>query len=478
MIHFNHTAIDAVSIPKVVAEQLLAAPGACVKVYLYGLLRASAQPEQIAQELEISKEELFEALEFLEKAGLTAVEVTGGTHIVYRQKKEEKEPLDQALYQDGEFNHMLQALFSDRELSYRDYKTCYECIDVYGLPKQVLLMLIECCINASKVGNRVPIAYIKEKAKEWSKAGIVTIDLAQQRIEEEKNARGGARAILRCLKINRLPTEEEEKLYDKWEREWGFSFAAIKAATAATTKAQYPTMKYLDGVLKNLHRDGRLSEGSVKEHFLSTEQIDDKIKELLKIISAPRLTVSPEYRKKYLRWKEMGYGEEEITFAFVYASAEGRGSVEYADMLLAGWNARGLRTAEEIKRYLNERAARKRRVARMLETAGVKKAVARADEEFYERFTERYGMNEEIVLFAAQRAYGAPAPLRAMDKMLRRWSERNVTTLAQAQSEDEVFRAGFGRTQAGDTLERSYAPGELEAKIRDPLAEMMGENNE
>ena len=62
MIHFNHTAIDVVSIPRVAAERLLAAPGVCVKVYLYGLLRASAQPEQIAQELEISKEELFEAL--------------------------------------------------------------------------------------------------------------------------------------------------------------------------------------------------------------------------------------------------------------------------------------------------------------------------------------------------------------------------------------------------------------------------------
>ena len=63
MIHFNHTAIDAVSIPKVVAEQLLAAPGACVKVYLYGLLRASAQPEQIAQELELPREEVVFAMD-------------------------------------------------------------------------------------------------------------------------------------------------------------------------------------------------------------------------------------------------------------------------------------------------------------------------------------------------------------------------------------------------------------------------------
>ena len=79
---------------------------------------------------------------------------------------------------------MLQALFTDRELSYQEYQVFYECIDVYGLPKPVVLMLAEYMITLSRAKNRVSIAAIRDKAREWAREGVDTIERAQERMEE------------------------------------------------------------------------------------------------------------------------------------------------------------------------------------------------------------------------------------------------------------------------------------------------------
>lgn len=159
-------------------------------------------------------------------------------------------------YPDREFNETLQALFSDRELSYSDYKVFYEILEVYGLSRPVILLLAEYCINTNRKGNRVSVSYIRQVAKAWAQEGIDTIEHAQMHMAALAETAGGAREVLRLLKINRPATDSEQELYQKWEKEWGFSFAAIKAACAATTSARYPSMKYLDGILKNMRQGG------------------------------------------------------------------------------------------------------------------------------------------------------------------------------------------------------------------------------
>lgn len=77
---------------------------------------------------------------------------------------------------------------------------------------------------------------------------------------------------------------------------------------AATTNAQYPTLKYLDGILKNLYQQGCLSSVQVQEYFALNEKLDEQIKEVLRALSYARLTVSQEQRNRYLKFIRMGFG--------------------------------------------------------------------------------------------------------------------------------------------------------------------------
>ena len=59
-------------------------------------------------------------------------------------------------------------------------------------------------------------------------------------------------------------------------------------------------------------------------------------------------------------WQSFGYGAEIVRMAYEKTvSATNEPSVPYTNAILERWNAEGLRTAEEIRSYLEEQEAKK-----------------------------------------------------------------------------------------------------------------------
>ena len=105
--------------------------------------------------------------------------------------------------------------------------------------------------------------------------------------------------------------------------------------------------------------------------------------------------------------------------------------------------------------------------------AGVKKRITRADEALYQKFLD-YGFGEDVIAFAASCAYGAASPLKAMDAILSRWKQAGAMSLTAAKEQNEQFRAGYQKKAGAPSIdERAYAPGELDAKVYDPIEEIL-----
>ena len=73
--------LDVVSVPRFALETLLQKNESSIRVYLYGLVRGSAAPEQMAGELSLSRAQVLEALEQLEAALADAQKQTVSTLI-------------------------------------------------------------------------------------------------------------------------------------------------------------------------------------------------------------------------------------------------------------------------------------------------------------------------------------------------------------------------------------------------------------
>lgn len=474
MIQFS--SLQMLAVPQWAAEELLKAPAACSKLYLYGLLRPSAQDtEQISAETGLSTKEVLEGLETLKNLMLVSDEEDSSQY-VYRTEAPLREEQDASVYDNMDFNMQLQALFSDRILSMKDYATFYECKEVYGMPETVVLLLAEDCIKNHRAKNRLPMSYIRKIGQEWAAESVNTVKLAAAKMESRQSEKEGAQDVLRLLGLRRHPSEEEEKLYQKWVKVWGFSFGGIHAAMAATTAASHPTMKYLDSILKDLYSKGLVTQDMVTRHFITAEQADDTIKRLLARMGIPRRAVTDEQRRFYSRWRTMGFTDREILYAGSMAGSRGYGTFDYADKLLTGWRMKNLIKLEEIQELIRHDEARKTAAEALLARAGIEKNVTRTDIERCERMRKKYGFSDEIMLYAAECAYGYSSPMKAIETILAGWQSAGVKNLAQAKDEHQRHRAkatAVGAKAATRFDDRSYTREELDARIKDPLKELM-----
>ena len=258
-------------------------------------------------------------------------------------------------------------------------------------------------------------------------------------------------------------------MYNKWVNEWGFSFGAIKEAMTATTGAQYPTLKYLDGILKNLYQQGCLSSGQVREYFVVNEKLDEQIKEVLRALSYARLTVSQEHRNRYMKFLKMGFGQQEILLACAQASAKNIAGFDYVERLLSDWKQRHLLSKSAILDFLETEKKQQSKVRKMLDMAGYKKRVTPGDKALYDKFSQEYGFPDEVILFAASCAIGSASPLRAMDSMLSRWKNAGVHTLQDAKQANEKFRSRVKKApNLSDVDSRTYSSEQLADLVPDP----------
>ncbi len=56
--------------------------------------------------------------------------------------------------------------------------------------------------------------------------------------------------------VNRLPTEKEKKIIDKWFEEYKFTMELVLRGCENSAKTSNPNINYIDGVLSSWYRKG------------------------------------------------------------------------------------------------------------------------------------------------------------------------------------------------------------------------------
>lgn len=378
MINFDNSALDYILIPTAVAEKLLIAPEGCLKLYLYGRMHKEADRDEMLGALEMSPAKFAECVDYLQRSGFITVTMGDTTRICYTdaQKKGKMPVMD--MYADAEYNNTLQQLFGTRMLKHTDLKTLYECSDLFGLPRTVVLMLVEHMVI--KHGKKVPMSFISREAMKWVRTGILTAARAQDYINTSDVVKEHIIEVLKAIGMPGIITPEAESLYIKWTREWGLSESAIsKGAQTTAARANSPSLAYLDKVLENYHK------------------------------------------KQLLTASDICKSEQEFRTATANAK-------------------------------------------RMLKEAGIEKRVSASDKELYAKLIT-WGMDDETIMYAAQRSRGYASPIKVLEMITDEWHEKGVTTLESAKAVVEA-------KVASDYIERHYTDEELRGKIYDTLMEM------
>lgn len=99
--------------------------------------------------------------------------------------------------------------------------------DDYGLPAEVVLMLIHYAKEVGKTGT----AYIDSVARDWAESGVFTVEDAERKLQElsEKSLAWGKVCSAAGL-VKRAPTKKEEEAAYRWVYEWKFTADMLSAA--------------------------------------------------------------------------------------------------------------------------------------------------------------------------------------------------------------------------------------------------------
>ena len=419
-----------------IKHYMLSAPDGFVKVYLYALSMSFHQQdesfEQIAAALSMTPDELMGSLGYWENLGLLSI-IRGEELQVQFEPVLAAKPMQ--VYTEAHYVAELRELFAPRDLSAAAISRIHEWTDVYGLPQEVVLILISHCLDHR--GKRVSIEYMDKTARTWADEGVFTKEAALERVEKTEKSASNAAYILKHLSLYRLPTQDELDLIAKWQQQWGFSLSAILAACRETTKSNSPNMAYLDKILYNLHQNGCKTTQQVAVFLTDRNALSDRLKELffaLGLNSRP----TTQHQEQYETWLEMGFSFDAIKLACGYIAAHGGHSFSAVDQLLHSLKELGLFTEPQLKERFAFLDQLDEDVKVIYQRLSMQQAVSQSHREAYECWANELGMPFEVILLAAEYSRFAANKFASLNKLLLAWHEKKITSVSAARKDYEA----------------------------------------
>ncbi len=135
--------------------------------------------------------------------------------------------------------------------------------DHYGLPTEVLFMMIDYCVSIGKSNY----AYLEAVGRDWGSREIDTLEKAAEQIATLKNANAVWKEFSKNAGItNPRPTVKQTEYLRRWSNEWNFSITMIILAyeEMANHTAKL-SMPYIDKILASWHEKGLKTPDDVEK---------------------------------------------------------------------------------------------------------------------------------------------------------------------------------------------------------------------
>lgn len=166
------------------------------------------------------------------------------------------------LSQDEGFSQLLYIAqkYLNKVFTPRDCQVFAYLYEDLGLNEEVLEYLVEYCVQNGHTSMR----YIEAVARSWHEKGIRT---AQEAKDYSASYNRDSFAVMKAFGINsRKPAAPEQKLMDKWFKDYGFSRdVVLEACNRTITAIHNPSFQYADKILTDWKEAGVRGLGDIME---------------------------------------------------------------------------------------------------------------------------------------------------------------------------------------------------------------------
>ena len=212
-----------------------------LRALLWVLRHAAEQPttEALSAALRIPAEKAADAVRFWQQKGMLLSDAPQALAQPVRETPRELPDVPDAkptpadilrrLEEDADLDglfHEAQKQFG-RSLGYEGQCTILTLYDTYGLPIEVILIILQYCKEIGKTGNH----YVAEMGKNWALEEIDTLEKAVEKVDKLRQHTGLWKQLAAFAGLSAAkPTAVQSEYLRVWHDEWGFSIDMISLA--------------------------------------------------------------------------------------------------------------------------------------------------------------------------------------------------------------------------------------------------------
>lgn len=150
-----------------------------------------------------------------------------------------------------------------RTISHVEQELIINMVTYYGLPCDVVLVILQYYKSEKEKGRAIGTAYISSMAKKWSEEGIVTLEAADEQLKMLESSDRLWNEIVAISGVShRSPTVKQREMIMRWNEDFDIQMIAI-ACDIMKENTDKPTLRYVDTVLKNWKKKGIFTPDAV-----------------------------------------------------------------------------------------------------------------------------------------------------------------------------------------------------------------------
>lgn len=243
-----------------------------------------------------------------------------------------------------------------------------------------------------------------------------------------------ATRIATSFGMDRYPNTYELGLLDYWLDELGFKKEDI--LFYCDRMIETPTFQYLNGILEN---QSQLRKALANDDIRHIEELSEGVREVNRRLGYKnKLDVNSIIWFNTLREQ---YKQEIILLAAEECARNGQIRRRDVERLLEKWRNHNLLTKEQISEHLRDGEEVREYIERLAESMEISSGELHAGkaEQGVIRGWLKKKYDEELIAYVAMLSAKAEKPIRYMDKILRSYAEKGISTKAEAIKNTEEY---------------------------------------
>lgn len=400
-----------------------------VKVYLYGLvlcadkLQSNNTLESVSLALGLEKKLVSDAIKYWQEVG--AIRITNENPLEFEYlplKTIAAKPRKYNADKYSDFVSQIENIVLARALTPNELLKYIEVVEDYKISTEAMLLITKYCVDSK--GQNIHTNYILTVAKAWANEGIKTIEQVEEKLKEMEAQTESMRKVFLALGLKSTPDFEDKQYLIKWINSWGYDLDSILFAAKLCKKRG--GIKKLDSLLDNFYKLGLFTLADIKKQSEYIEYARTLAININKTIGVYYENIDTVVEQYITEWLNKGYEAVGLKMIADYCFRRNIKSLEGMSSVIDNLYSKGIVLQSAIGTYFQEQKQIDLRIKEILQTIGTTRNVTNTDRDFYNTWTNVWGMADDIIDFAAKKSCGKSFSLAYLNSLIASYKENNV----------------------------------------------------